>query len=284
MDTKALSEAQIPVPSPLFLGRDGEWWDFWLVLAGILAVIVAALAAAATIGSMKAHKREADTANAELKNYKAETDRRVREANTAGIAAGLAAADVQVAVDHSKAEIAKAQAEAAQANADAARANERAADLENRAANLRLQLEKTRASFASRQLTDQQIEKLKMGLSGYRYRILLCSGSDPEAKIYSANWQAALFKAGQQADRPLNPCGGMTYGGGKVDTVVLWIRGKDAQTITQEPLYKAIHEMGFVLGFSSEPNVPGGDYDASIEIPSWSPPSVSDLQRADAGK
>jgi hypothetical protein len=67
--------------STLFLGRNGEWWDFSLIVAGILVTLAALAAVIATAGSIVAHKREAVTSEAELVRYKLETGQQIAEAN-----------------------------------------------------------------------------------------------------------------------------------------------------------------------------------------------------------
>ena len=42
--------------STLFLGHNGEWWDFSLIVAGIFVALAATTAVIATAGSIVAHK------------------------------------------------------------------------------------------------------------------------------------------------------------------------------------------------------------------------------------
>jgi hypothetical protein len=259
--------------SPLVFGHDGEWWDSGMLVALIAAGFVALAVAFLTYCSITAHKREAAAASEALERYKSNNEGNVARAKEAGIAAGKAASDAQAVA-------ATAQADTAKAQAEAAKANERAALLEREALELSLQLERTRATFAGRDLSEEQVEKLKIGLAGHHYNILLCFGADPEARMYALHWEAALTKAGQSVVLPLAPCGGMTYGGVRTDTALLYIRGRDARTITDEPLWKAVESMGFLMGFSSQPLVAGDDSDATIELPSWAPPTMYQLQMA----
>jgi hypothetical protein len=99
--------------SSLFLGHNGEWWDFWLIVSVGIAALVAAAVGVTTTGSIVSHKREAAAAEAALEWYKLETEKKISEANAAG-------------------ETAKADAE--RARAEAAKATERAAKIEQAAA------------------------------------------------------------------------------------------------------------------------------------------------------
>ena len=215
---------------------------------------------------------------------------------------GLAAWLTYLDSIRTSAEISVARADTAKAQENAALANERtghlaleteglraqaaadqvkAAGLEREAAMLRLRLEKTRSAFAGRDLSDAQMEKLKVGLAGRRYRILLCYGADPEARIYAIKWEMALSRAGQSLVETTTPCGGMTFNGAGKGSPVLYVRDKDARSITDEPLWKAVESMGFILGFSSQSPVPNLDMeiDAAIELPSRAPPLISQIDK-----
>jgi hypothetical protein len=94
--------------STLFLGQNGEWWDFWLIVAVVFAALAAVAIGVTTTGSIVSHKREAAAADWELNRYKLETSEKI----SASIAAGESA------------------------KAETARANERIAGLNNDAARL----------------------------------------------------------------------------------------------------------------------------------------------------
>ena len=70
--------------STLFLGHNGEWWDFSLIVAGILVSLAAIAAVVATAGSIVAHKREASAVEQELVRYKLETSQKIAESAAVG--------------------------------------------------------------------------------------------------------------------------------------------------------------------------------------------------------
>ncbi|MDX3966268.1 MAG: hypothetical protein QHD01_06665 [Bradyrhizobium sp.] len=67
--------------STLFLGHNGEWWDFALVIAGMAVALAAIAAVIATSGSIIAHKREAAAAEEALERFKLGTEQKISEAN-----------------------------------------------------------------------------------------------------------------------------------------------------------------------------------------------------------
>jgi hypothetical protein len=67
--------------STLFLGHDGEWWDFWLIMSVIAAAVVATAIGVTTAGSIISHKREATSAEEAFDRYKLETGKQIAEAN-----------------------------------------------------------------------------------------------------------------------------------------------------------------------------------------------------------
>jgi hypothetical protein len=75
--------------STLFLGHNGEWWDFSLIVAGIFVALAAAAAVIATAGSIVAHKREAAGAELALETFKLETERKISEADARAAEANL---------------------------------------------------------------------------------------------------------------------------------------------------------------------------------------------------
>lgn len=90
--------------STLFLGHDGEFWDFWLIVSVVIAAMAATAIGVVTAGSVISHKREAAAAaERSLEEYKLRTAE----------------------------QLAMAQAESENAKRDAAKANEMTATLEN---------------------------------------------------------------------------------------------------------------------------------------------------------
>ena len=67
--------------STLFLGHNGDWWDFWLIVSGICVAMAATAAGVTSTGSLVAHKREALAAEQELTKYKLDTAKEISEAN-----------------------------------------------------------------------------------------------------------------------------------------------------------------------------------------------------------
>ncbi|HZV04943.1 MAG TPA: hypothetical protein VE999_07665 [Gemmataceae bacterium] len=67
--------------STLFLGHNGDWWDFWLIVSGICVAIAATAVGVTTTGSLVAHKREAVAAEQELAKYKLDTAKEIAEAD-----------------------------------------------------------------------------------------------------------------------------------------------------------------------------------------------------------
>jgi hypothetical protein len=67
--------------STLFLGHNGDWWDFWLIVTLVLTAIVAIGVGVTTAGSLITHKREALAANVALTTFKSKTAGEIAEAN-----------------------------------------------------------------------------------------------------------------------------------------------------------------------------------------------------------
>jgi hypothetical protein len=65
----------------LFLGHDGEWWDYLLIVSLILAAAAAIAVGITTAGSIISHKREANAAEGALSRYKLQTEEKISEAN-----------------------------------------------------------------------------------------------------------------------------------------------------------------------------------------------------------
>jgi hypothetical protein len=80
----------------LFLGHNGEWWDFSLIVAGILVSLAAVAAVVATAGSIVAHKREAATSEEALARYKLDTAKDIADANARAAEANARAEEAKV--------------------------------------------------------------------------------------------------------------------------------------------------------------------------------------------
>lgn len=79
--------------STLFLGHDGEWWDFWLISSLVFAAVAAIAIGLTTTGSIVSHKREALASEMSLEAYKLTVDGKVADAKKEGIEAGKTAGD-----------------------------------------------------------------------------------------------------------------------------------------------------------------------------------------------
>jgi len=78
--TETISNANAAA-STLFLGQNGEWWDFWLIVSVIAAAFVATAIGVTTAGSIISHKRESVAAKEALDRYKLDTGKTIAEAN-----------------------------------------------------------------------------------------------------------------------------------------------------------------------------------------------------------
>ena len=177
--------------STLLLGRDGDWWDKWMLISLGVAALVAAFVVAFTTGSVKVHKREATAASDALAKYKLETAKKVADATRVGIAAGEKAARAQQDVDAAQVKIANAQTEAAVANRRAAEASS-AADAER---IKRLELE---ASLKPRRLSAKQQEDLAALLKNFSAPTIGLEWTGPggnESADLAADFESAI-KAG----------------------------------------------------------------------------------------
>ena len=92
--------------STLFLGHNGEWWDFCLILSVIVAALAALAVGITTAGSLVSHKREAIAAEKALDRYKLETGKQISAANAAGDAAKADAAKARLEQEKLKAQLA----------------------------------------------------------------------------------------------------------------------------------------------------------------------------------
>lgn len=76
--------------STLFLGHNGEWWDFWLIVSLVFVALAAMAAGITTAGSIVSHKREAESADAALERFKLQTELKISEADARAAEAKLA--------------------------------------------------------------------------------------------------------------------------------------------------------------------------------------------------
>lgn len=80
----------IAANSTLFLGNDGEFWDFWLIISVIIAALSAIAIGVTTAGSIIAHKRETIASENALTQFKLSMDLQVSTANARALEAQLA--------------------------------------------------------------------------------------------------------------------------------------------------------------------------------------------------
>jgi hypothetical protein len=78
--TETIDSANVAA-STLFLGQNGEFWDFWLIMSVVLAALSAIAIGVTTTGSIVSHKREAASAEEALERYKLSTSKEIAEAN-----------------------------------------------------------------------------------------------------------------------------------------------------------------------------------------------------------
>ncbi len=118
--------------SVLFLGHDGEWWDFWLILSVVFAALAAVAIGITTTGSIVSHKREAAAAESALEKYKvdakADADVKIDAARTEAKvalekASNESAERIRGVEEKARVDVAKANESAEQAKAAAAEAN-----------------------------------------------------------------------------------------------------------------------------------------------------------------
>jgi hypothetical protein len=67
--------------STLFLGQNGEFWDFWLIASLVFAAFAAIAIGVTTTGSIVSHKREAADAERVLEHFKLEAQERIAQLN-----------------------------------------------------------------------------------------------------------------------------------------------------------------------------------------------------------
>jgi|NGEPerStandDraft_6_1074524.scaffolds.fasta_scaffold27770_3 hypothetical protein len=104
--------------STLFLGHNGEWWDFWLIVSVIVAALAATVIGIATTGSIVSHKREAMAAEEALEKYKLEMGKQISTANAAGETAKADAAEATRKAEAERSERLKLEAKLAPRRVD----------------------------------------------------------------------------------------------------------------------------------------------------------------------
>lgn len=151
--------------STLFLGHNGEFWDFCLILSVIAAAFVAAAIGATTAGSVISHKREAAHAKTDFDKYKVDVGKNISDANDRVAAAKR---DTSSALER----IATLTADAEASRAAIAGANERAAE-----ANLKAEAETVARLKLEAALSPRRIPPLDV------YKIMGQLGSAKDAEI-----------------------------------------------------------------------------------------------------
>jgi hypothetical protein len=96
--------------STLFLGHNGEWWDFWLIMSVALAAISAIAIGMTTTGSIVSHKREAAAAEQELERYKVSASEKIADSVAIGEAAKADAARADARAAEARLELEKFKA------------------------------------------------------------------------------------------------------------------------------------------------------------------------------
>lgn len=193
--------------STLFLGHDGEWWDFWLIMSVIFAALAAIAIGVATTGSIVSHKREAASAEEALGRYKLETEGKIKSAEAVGETA---------------------KQETAKATVQIASANERAAALEKEAEEARLQTEKLKGAVAWRNLPQERANFLQGALSTKEGSVnLRYVDGDPESLFFAIQFSQILSRAGWKvAPGAVKPNNGLFFGVGLPDE-----KGDAAETL-----------------------------------------------------
>jgi hypothetical protein len=153
--------------STLFLGHDGEFWDFWLIVSVVIAAMAATAIGVATAGSVISHKREAAAANRSLEEYKL----------------------------HAAEQLAQAQAESENAKKGVAKANEIAAMANQRAAVLEKENLEIRTRIAGRRISEEQHRVLVEELSREPGSFVLQSMTDGESGLYASDIFKVLMDA-----------------------------------------------------------------------------------------
>jgi hypothetical protein len=89
--------------STLFLGHNGEWWDFWLIVSVVFAALAAIAIGITTTGSIVSHKREASAAEETLERFKIETGSKISDSTARAAEANARALEAQVSLEKFKA-------------------------------------------------------------------------------------------------------------------------------------------------------------------------------------
>ncbi len=89
--------------STLFLGHNGEWWDFWVIVSVVIAAAAAIAIGVTTTASIVSHKREAAAAELALDVFKKETDGKISDANARAADANARALEAKLELEKFKA-------------------------------------------------------------------------------------------------------------------------------------------------------------------------------------
>jgi hypothetical protein len=204
---KAIQGKQLPmtdtIPSTvsansvLFLGHNGEFWDFWLILSVIIAAFGGIAVCVTTTGSVVAHKREAEAATLDLDKYK------VTAKLESDVAIGDARAEAEVKIEAAKNDTIIA-IEAARAEAktrtdilenETAKARERASQLEKEAEEAKLAQKKIEDAVKWRVFDQNQLDILVREIGKHRGSVTIgWIANDPESMFVGAQIEY-IFKA-----------------------------------------------------------------------------------------
>jgi len=88
--------------STLFLGHNGEFWDFWLIVSVVFAALAAAAIGVTTTGSIVSHKREAAASEEALGIYKLETEGKISDSTARAAEANARAAEAKLELEKFK--------------------------------------------------------------------------------------------------------------------------------------------------------------------------------------
>jgi hypothetical protein len=176
--------------SALFWGHSGDFWDACLIWSVVLAAVAAGAIGVSTVGSIRAHKLEADNARHELDAFKTKTVGDVAEAGRAGIEAGERAGHAQTVADDAQVKLKDAEATIAEATA-------RAAEAGRAAAESNLEAQKLKQQMAWREITPAQAQILIRMLAGLSTKVEISwRMGDAEAEAYGERLEAILKQAG----------------------------------------------------------------------------------------
>jgi len=88
--------------STLFLGQNGEWWDFWLIASVLFAALAAIAIGVTTAGAIVSHKREAAAAEEALERYKLNTEGKISDSTARAAEANARALEAKLELEKFK--------------------------------------------------------------------------------------------------------------------------------------------------------------------------------------